>query len=325
MNETSENLLNISSIKATGKKLSKYFRSEIVSICNKAIAQERIIHEQEVNFTTLLNTFVKIDITVSPYYLSEGILSGLILQIKDKDKIDFLTKLNRQESMEENYDFLVRGLAHELKNPLSGIKGAAQLLNKNLNEDEIVRCSEIIIKEVDRLRDLIERIKRIDTFDKGSFSPVDIHELLFDIIFLESKTSKNIEFSHNFDITMPPVIADKNSLKQVLINIIKNSVDAIKNSECENGGHVTLGTKWVTDYKIKSKNSVIISVKDNGTGIDRKNVRKIFTPFFSSKEKGSGLGLFISNQIIIKHGGFITVESEPGTGTEFQIHLPTDK
>lgn len=226
--------------------------------------------------------------------------------------------------MEENYEFLVSGLAHELKNPLSGIKGAAQLLQNSLNEEEATRCSEIIIKEVDRLRDLINRIRKIDTFDKELFSPVDIHELLFDIIFLESKSSRNIEFTHNFDITMPPIFADKNSIKQVLINIIKNSVDAVNKKEI-NDGMITLGTKWVTDYKIKSRNTVIISIKDNGIGIEKDNIEKIFTPFFSSKKKGSGLGLFISNQIIIKHGGFILVDSELNQGTEFRIHLPAGK
>ncbi|MGH7884618.1 MAG: two-component system sensor histidine kinase NtrB, partial [Thermodesulfobacteriota bacterium] len=230
INESSENLLNISRAKATGQKLSRYFPAEITKTCKKVIAEERIIHEDEVSYRTPLDSIIKIEFTGSPIYKNDGNLCGLILQIKDKEKINFLTKMNTQESMEENYEFLARGLAHELKNPLSGIKGAAQLLKGELNSDEIARCSEIIVKEVDRLRDLINRIKRIDNFDKDSFSFVDIHELLFDIIFLESKIRNNIKFQHNFDITIPHIFADKNSIKQLFINIIKNAVDAVGNS-----------------------------------------------------------------------------------------------
>ncbi len=318
VNESSENLLNISRKKATGKKLSRYFPDEITDICKKVISEERIIYEDELIYRTPLNSTIKIEFTGSPFYSSDGNVSGLTIQIKDKEKINFLTKMDKQENMEESYEFLARGLAHELKNPLSGIKGAAQLLSTELNSTEISKCSEIIVKEVDRLRDLTNKIRGIDSFDKGSFKEVNIHELLFDIIFLESKIKDNVEFKHFFDITIPPIIADKDSIKQVLINIVKNAGDAIKSN-----GEITLSTKWVTDYKLKDKNSVLISIKDNGIGIDKKNIKKIFTPFFSNKKKGSGLGLFISNQIVTKHGGFILVDSKPDEGTEFKIYLPT--
>lgn len=318
INESSENLLNISREKATGKKLSRYFPEEITDICKKVINEERIIYEDELTYRTPLNTLIKIELTGSPFYNSDGNISGLTIQIKDKEKINFLTKMDKQESMEENYEFLARGLAHELKNPLSGIKGAAQLLSSELSPEEVSRCSVIIVKEVDRLRDLINKIRRIDSFDKESFNEVDIHELLFDIIFLESKARENIVFKHFFDITIPPIIADKNSIKQVFINIVKNASDAIKD-----GGEIILSTKWVTDYKLKDKNSILISIKDNGIGIDKKNIKKIFSPFFTNKKRGSGLGLFISNQIVAKHGGFIIVDSKQGEGSEFKIYLPT--
>lgn len=317
INESSENLLNISRTKTSGNHISKYFPEEIIKLCRSVLENERIIHEEEFNFRTPLNSIIPIGIVGSPIYDKKGETEGLILQVKDREKLNLLSKIHGNETIEEDYQYLIRGIAHELNNPLSGIKGAAQLLNNNLSKDEVNKCSEIIIKEVDRLKNLIERLKRLDNFDKDSFGPVNIQELLMDILFLESNLHTNIKFITKFDITIPEIHGDETSLKQVFMNLIKNSVDAIGKN-----GQIEIKTKWVTEYRIKSKNNIQITIKDNGKGIIKKNINKIFTPFYSSKKNGTGLGLFISSQIIAKHGGVIMVKSEPKKGTEFNIHLP---
>ncbi len=319
INESSENILNISRSKASGNPLSKYFPKEITNLSKAVIKNQRIIHEDEITYRTPLNSTILIECIGSPIYKHNGEIDGLILQIKDKEKMNLLSKIQGNEKMEENYEYMLRGMAHELNNPLSGIKGAAQLLSSKLSSEEVNKCSDIIIKEVDRLKSLIDRLRRLDSFERESFEPVNIHEILLDIIFLESNLHDYINFDTKFDITIPPVSGDQTSLKQVFINIIKNAIDSIGKE-----GSIEIKTKWVTDYKIKSKNNIEITIKDNGQGIQRKNLKKIFTPFFSNKKGGSGLGLFISNQIIAKHGGVIMVESEIKKGTKFKIHLPVN-
>ena len=179
-------------------------------------------------------------------------------------------------------------MAHELKNPLSGIKGAAQLLKNKPSSEELSKCSEIITKEADRLIDHLDRLKRIDDFAEEQFEEFDIHEILLDIIYLESMTSdKDINFEKNFDVALPLIMGDENSIKQVFINIVKNAVQAVQAN-----GEIKIVSRWVNDYKIKSTSAIMISITDNGPGIPGNELEHVFTPFFSTKSEGTGLGLF---------------------------------
>ncbi len=317
VNEPSETILNISRRKTIGNHISKFLPEEITTLCSRAVKEERVVQENDLLFRISRNSSINVECTVSPIHGSDGRMNGLVIQIRNTEKMNMMSIISRNCSLEENYETLVRGLAHEIRNPLSGIKGAAQLLSGTLSKTEKNRCSKIIIKETERLRDLVDRLVKPSSVSTQHLMSVDINEILIDIIFLESNLHKNIEFKHKLDITIPPVPGDYNSLKQVFINIIQNAVSSMKNK-----GQITVSTKWVTDYKIRNKHTVLISVKDNGTGIQKKDLKKIFTPFFSSKRKGTGLGLFISSQVIAKYGGIITAESEEGTGSEFKIQLP---
>jgi len=318
MNDACEILINTSKKNMIGSSCSKLLPEEMFPQAEKSFNEERNITEDEVELRVYPHDPVPIQITFSPYYSNTGRTEGLIIQLKDIEGIKFLSGYNTQQSITSNFENLILGMAHELKNPLSGIKGAAQLLKNKPSSKEISKCSEIITKEADRLIDLLDRIKRIDDFAEEQFEEFDIHESLLDIIYLESKSSdKNIKFEKNFDVALPLIKGDKNSIKQVFINIVKNAVQAV-----EDDGEIIIISRWVNDYKIKSNSAIMVSIRDNGPGIPDKEVEHVFTPFFSTKSEGTGLGLFISNRIISKHGGAIFVESEFGFGTEFKIYLP---
>ena len=319
MNDGAELLLNMSRKHVLNKSYSKIFPNEIYKNAQKALKEERTISEDEVEFGIFMNKPVLLQITVTPFFSEQGKIEGTITQLKDIEGTKFLSGFSKQQLTNTNFENLILGLAHELKNPLSGIKGAAQLLSSELSKNEVEKCSNIIVKEANRLIDLLDRLKKLDDFTQDTMSQVDIHEILLDIIYLESKSISNeIEFKKNFDITIPPVKGDENSLKQVFLNLINNAVQSIKKS-----GEIILTTKWVNDYKIKSKSAILISVKDNGIGIKKDEIEKIFTPFFTTKSKGSGLGLFLSHQIVAKHGGAIFVESKQKEGSEFKVYLPS--
>ncbi len=318
LNDAGEILINISKKKLVGSPCSKILPEELFLQAGKSFTEERDITEDEVELRIYPNDPVLLQITFSPYYSNTGKTEGLIIQLKDIECIKFLSGYNTQQSITSNFENLILGMAHELKNPLSGIKGAAQLLNSKPSGKEISKCSEIITKEADRLIDLLESMKRIDDFAEEHFEDFDIHEILLDIIYLESKSGdKKIDFQKNFDVALPPIRGDENSIKQVFINIIKNAVQAV-----DKDGEIIIHSKWVSDYKIKSNSAIMVSVADNGPGIPGDDLEHVFTPFFSTKSGGTGLGLFISNQIISKHGGAIFVESEVGIGSEFKIYLP---
>lgn len=318
LNDAGEILINSSRRKVVGTCCSKILPEEMFALAEKSFTEERDITEDEVELRVYPHDPVLLQITFSPFFSNKGKTEGLIIQLKDIEGIKFMSGFNTQQSITSNFENLILGMAHELKNPLSGIRGAAQLLKDGPSSKELSKCSEIITKEADRLINLLDKMKRIDDFTEEHFQHFDIHEILLDIIYLESRSNnKKINFQKNFDVALPPIKGDENAIKQVFINIIKNAVQAVSES-----GEINIYSKWVSDYKIKSKYAIMVAVKDNGPGIPKDDLEHVFTPFFSTKSNGSGLGLFISNQIISKHGGAIFVESEIGSGSEFKIYLP---
>lgn len=318
INDAAELLLNRSRRSVISKEYSKIFPDDILLNAQKAFNEERTISIDEIEFGNFMNEPSLLQVTATPFFSDKGNIEGTITQLRDIEGTKFLTGFNRQQLSNRNFENLILGLSHELKNPLSSIKGAAQLLGNELSKKEIDKCSTIIAKEADRLIDLLNRVKKVDELDEEINTSVDLHEILLDIIYLESKSLKNrIDFKTQFDVTIPPVSGNYNSLKQVFLNLISNAIQSI-----EDKGKIAFKTKWVNDYKIKSKYAILISVKDSGEGIPKNEIDKIFTPFFTTKSKGSGLGLFLSHQIIAKHGGAIFVESKLGRGSEFKVYLP---
>ena len=318
INDSAQQLINSSKKQTLNKNLTKIFSPEIINLAEQAISDERTITEYEIKLDIFSKEPIFLQVTFMPYFSGGSRAEGLIIHLKHLEATKFLSGFSSQQSFNVNFENLVLGMAHELKNPLSGIKGAAQLLIDSPSEKELNKCSEIIIKEANRLIELLNRMKDIADFSEEQFGLTDINEIILDILYLESKIVEDkIEFEKNLDIAIPPIDVNENAIKQVFVNIIKNAVQSIPDK-----GRVTISTKWVNTYKIQSKSAVLISIKDTGCGIAKNKIDKIFTPFFTTRSDGTGLGLFISKRIISKHGGAIFVDSEPGNGTEFKIYLP---
>jgi signal transduction histidine kinase len=159
----------------------------------------------------------------------------------------------------------------------------------------------------------------LEPFAEEVFELIDIHELLMEIMYLESmsKAGKRIQYKQNYDVTIPPIHGDRNALKQVFLNLIKNAAESISDK-----GQVEVSTRWITEHKLKGQNSMAVEIRDNGIGIPPDSLEKIFNPFYTTKKEGSGLGLFLAYQIIAKHGGAIFVDSEVGVGTTVKVFLP---
>ena len=346
MNDTAESIFKISRRKASGKTCRTFLPKEIEETAEKALQEERTIFGDEINPVLRGGERISVQTVASPLFSGMGNLLGVIIQVKDLSGTKFLSEKTLQQISTSTLEGLIVGLAHELKNPLSGIRGAAQIITERTSsKEERMKCAEIIIKEADRLKALLETLKGLEPFAKEVFEPVDIHEILLEIILLESRSSKEkqIQFVQKFDVTLPLVLGDRNSLKQVFLNLIKNAIQAIPDNpspkispplsrssiESEKSGSpigtVEISTRWITDYKLKDESAISIEIRDNGTGIQKEALEKIFNPFYTTKKDGSGLGLFLAYQIIAKHGGAILVESNLGQGTLFKVYLPISK
>ncbi len=319
MNDNAETTFRISRKKTQGKSSRKFMPLELEELAKRALLEERTIFGDEINPTLRGGDKISVQAIASPLFSDKGNINGVIMQIKDIAAAKFLSRKSIQEISTSRFETLMLGLAHELKNPLSGIRGAAQLLADENENKETIKCAEIIIKEADRLKSLLDSLKQLEPFAKEVMEPVDIHDILMEIVYLEALSDKheNIRYKQNYDITLPPLQCDRNSIKQVFLNLIKNASQATQGE-----GQIEVSTRWITEHKLKDQKAISVDIKDNGDGIPADSLEKIFSPFYTTRKEGSGLGLFLAYQIIAKHGGAILVESELGKGTVFQVYLP---
>ena len=256
------------------------------------------------------------------YSYKRQILEYILIQFANLEGMTFLNKKSKFEDEEKLMSQLFYGLAHEIKNPLAGIKGAAQIVKTIKNVDVVSNeCMEIIEKEATRLEGLVDTFKYLQPHSNNNFKIVKINQAINDTLELLSKTSKNknIKLFFNYEDESVDVLADEGLLRIVIQNIIQNSYDSMKDT-----GEIRIAIKRTENFKLNNKNLVQIEIKDTGKGISKKDLKMIFQPFYSTKKNGQGIGLFLSQKIANKFGGFIEVESKLNKGAKFIIYLPNN-
>jgi two-component system nitrogen regulation sensor histidine kinase GlnL len=214
-------------------------------------------------------------------------------------------------------------LAHEVKNPLAGISGAAQLLEMNASEADR-ELTTLIREEADRIKALMARVEQFGDIGPARREPINIHDVL-DRAARSARAgfASHIRFIEDYDPSLPPTPGDADQLMQVILNLLKNAAEATP----EVGGVITLGTAFRAGIKVATPGGrreslpLQITITDNGPGVPEDLQRHIFEPFVSSKAEGSGLGLALVSKIVADHGGIISCESEPGW-TRFRLSLP---
>ncbi len=218
-------------------------------------------------------------------------------------------------------------LAHEVKNPLSGIRGAAQLLEATL-EPADRELAVLIRDEVDRIRALVEQMEAFGEAPVESRGAVNIHRVLEHVRRL-AKTgfARHIRFVEAYDPSLPPALGSRDQLVQVILNLVKNAAEAITESGM-GGGEIALATSFQQGvYRAGGAGEerrhvpLVVAVRDNGPGVAEALRPHLFEPFVSARRGGTGLGLALAAKIVGEHGGLIDVESRPGR-TEFRLHLP---
>ena len=219
---------------------------------------------------------------------------------------------------------LMRNLAHEIKNPLGGIRGAAQLLEFELPDRSLHEYTQVIIKESDRLQTLVDRLlaphrkQHIDAY-------VNIHEVLERVRSLVlAEFPQGLTIKRNYDTSLPDLLGDKEALIQAVLNVVHNAAQALRDQIAQGNAVIELFTRVarnVTISKQRYKLALDLHVIDNGPGIPEEIRDKIFFPLVSGKEGGSGLGLTLAQTYVQQHFGFIGCTSKPGC-TDFQMQLP---
>jgi len=260
---------------------------------------------------------VTVNLTIMPLTDSED-KTGYLLEIIPVER---WLRINRDEQRAEQQEVtqeILRGLAHEIKNPLGGLRGAAQLLEKELPSEDLKEYTGVIISEADRLQALVNRI--LGPAGLPDLKDVNIHEVLERVrSLIKIEVKDGIQLHRDYDPSVPDVKADRDMLIQALLNITRNACEALKGS-----GNITLRTRVVRKYTIglqRHKLVASIEVIDDGPGIPADIREKIFFPMVTGRAEGSGLGLSISQSLIQQHDGLIECQSEPGN-TVFSVILP---
>lgn len=219
---------------------------------------------------------------------------------------------------------LMRNLAHEIKNPLGGIRGAAQLLEYELPDKSLKEYTKVVIKEVDRLQTLVDRL--LAPHKKATaMKLVNIHEVLERVrSVVLAEFPRGLKIQRNYDTSLPEIMGDMEQLIQVLLNLVHNAAQALSERIANGDAVIELKTRVARSITIAKKRyrlGLDLHVIDNGPGISPELIDKIFLPLVTGSNYGSGLGLTLAQTYIQKHGGFIAVSSDVGK-TDFHIQIP---
>ncbi len=312
VNKTAEEILFKSFNEIQGKLFNEIYKDE--NVISPLI--KKVIHDNR-SFsgyyeTIRLDKEMKLDFFLSPFF--QGKIEGVVLSIKKSGNIPL--------NDDTNFDSLIHilsNIAHEIKNPLTGIKASAQLMKPQVTstlKDYVNR----IIKESDRLDRVLHDYLTISK--KPVFNIINLHEIIevaLKILDIQIK-KKNIQIKRVYDTSLPTIRGDEGKLLQVFLNIIGNAIDSVKQN-----GTIMLRSHPSNEYLLKKGQLMhwaIVDIQDNGIGIHARDLKKIFTPFYTSKKNGTGLGLAISKKIISDHKGLIQVKSTERKGTVFSIYMP---
>ncbi|WOE31883.1 MULTISPECIES: nitrogen regulation protein NR(II) [unclassified Acinetobacter] len=251
------------------------------------------------------------------------------LLLIELNPIDRMLKISKEENLMQQHQIarqLIRGVAHEIKNPLGGIRGATQLLARSLNDPQYAEFTDIIINEVDRLRNLADTM--LGSRQLPSYQPVNVHEPLERVrSLIVNQTKKRVKIIRDYDLSLPEVNADRDQLIQVMLNISVNAIQAMMEHPDFYSSHqpeLILRTRiqrLVTINGALNRSAVRIDIEDNGPGVAEEILESIFYPLVTSRAKGTGLGLSIAQNIMHQHNGMVECQSVSGK-TVFSLYLP---
>ena len=264
-----------------------------------------------------------VDVFASPLP-SEG--EAVVVMLQERTIAEKMDRQLTHRGAARSITALGAMLAHEIKNPLSGIRGAAQLLEGGLSDEDRM-LTQLICDETDRIVKLVERVELFGDERPSERDAVNVHDVLDHVKRLaQSGFARHIRFTEVYDPSLPPVAGNRDQLVQVLLNLVKNAAEAIGEQAID--GEITLTTAYRPGIRMQVPGShdrialpLEIGVRDNGPGVPSDLLQHLFDPFVTTKAQGSGLGLALVAKVIGDHGGIVECESAPRR-TNFRILLP---
>ena len=317
VNPSAETLLGVSGALLVGESVRQVFERslELLAAIQTAELTRETVIEYELDVTVNAHPPLRLGCTITPYDAPQ---EGIFMELRSVDPHLRIARLEQTRLQQEANRELLRNLAHEIKNPLGGIRGAAQLLEHELPRESLREYTQVIIKESDRLQSLMEQL--LTPHRTPRFGAVNIHEVLERVrSLILAETPYGMSLQRDYDTSLPELRADSEQLIQAVLNVARNAVQAMHSQ-----GKIIFKTRVARQSTLESRRHQLglkAEIIDNGPGIPEDIREQIFYPLVSGREGGSGLGLAVAQTLIAQNHGTIDCESYPGR-TVFSIFLP---
>ena len=312
INRRAEEFLGEKEKNLKGRKISDILDKNLEALFEE---NRLVIRGQEIEIQRPSGNRVPLSLSAAPLKDEMGREMGSVLLFRDLREIrDLQEKVRRTERL-ASLGHLAAGIAHEIRNPLSSIRGFAQyFMNRFKGQEEEQGYASIMVKEVDRLNRVITELLDFARPKEPHREPHSLENIMDHALALlgPELIRRKVEIERDYESNLQPVLVDRDQLTQAFLNLLLNSLESI-----EGGGKIRVSLKMGGVQP-----SVEVAIADTGRGIPQEDLGKVFEPFFSTKRKGTGLGLAIVHQIVESHGGEVAVESREGMGTTFRIILP---
>lgn len=266
-----------------------------------------------------------VDVAVSPLFSQDRRLDGAVIALHDRRSTHRLEGFEAERERFLAFGRIAAGLAHEVKNPLGGIRGAGELLARRAETDKSRETAELVVRESVRIAKLVDDFMVFARGEEPRLALVNVHRLIDGVLELLSHDplSEGVSFERGFDPSLPELFLDADRIHQVLLNLARNALQAMEGSE----GTLLIRSRMTLDHRIalepgRPLPTVGIWIEDTGRGMDAAELHEAHLPFFTTRPDGTGLGLAVSEYWVSRHQGSLDLESTKGVGTKARITLP---
>jgi two-component system nitrogen regulation sensor histidine kinase GlnL len=320
-------ILEVSAESAASSPVEALLGAEhaVARLSRSVLATGRPAIEDEVAVERRGASGLEVDVAVSPIDTQERRVSGVVMMLRDRTISNSLRELIAQREKLASFGQIAAGIAHEVKNPLGGIRGAAELLGMWTDDERAHSTSQMIVREVDRIAALVDELMVFARDEALREEPLNLHFALdgmLDLLAMDP-LSERVKIERCYDPSIPEFLGEVDRLRQVFLNLARNALQAMEQS----GGTLTITTRMTLDHRLSGSNgrrmpTVMVAFSDTGPGIPSEILDRLATPFFTTRPQGTGLGLAVSRHWVTRHGGTLRISSSTGEGTTARVALP---
>jgi len=300
----------------------------IVHLARGVLAGERTAIQDDIEIERRLTGTLVADAAVAPLFEEDGSQAGAVIVLGDRTIRNSLRDALSEREALASYGHIAAGIAHEVKNPLSGIRGAAELLELRAGDQRARETASLIVREVDRITTLVDELMVFARGEALEPKAGNVHRILdavLELIAVDPAASA-VTIERVYDPSIPEFLADENRLTQIFLNLARNAVQAMDGAP----GTLRVTTGVSLDQRLAAPDghmvpAVTVRFRDEGGGISEKDLSRMSTPFFTTKAKGTGLGLAVTRHWVSQHGGSLDIQSTEGVGTTVRVALLLDE